>query len=258
MKSALPKRAELIRQTQQYLADAHSLIDKSLGEYKKSDDFNELYKTCLAVDTILRAMDSPTIKPNLHALRTISLRIPLLMAAGQSSIVKVELRRYMELTLWSVYFSHHPIEWQNFVGKRGIGFVRDPRKPISSAAHRELSAYMDYAMEYMEIEPSGVAVMALNKLEQDKRLLNAAVHAGEIARSPLQNVPVDPFLPKELRKTEALVKRVFGHSVLLLAAFDKDKFDSLPAGAKAYFDWLVGPTFQKKIRSGPFGVSSAV
>jgi hypothetical protein len=256
MKSVLPKRAELIKQTQQYLADANSLIDRSLGEYKKSEDFAELYKTCLAANTVLQAMDSPTFRPSLQSLRTISLRIPLLMAAGQSSIVKVELRRYLELALWSIYFTHHPVEWQNFVGKRGTGFVRDPRRPISAAAHKELSSYMDYAREYMEIEPSGIALKALDNLEQDKRLLNAAVHAGEIARSPLQNIPIDNFLPRELKKTSALTKRVFGHSLLILAAFDRERFDSLPAGAKAYFDWIVGPTFQKKIRSGPFGMIS--
>src|SRR5271170_3029244 len=115
MKSVLLKRAELTRQTQKYLTDAASIIKKSIGEYQKSEDFSELYKVCLAVDTVLHAMDSSGFKPPLQSLRTISLRIPLLMAAGQSSVIKVELRRYMELTLWSIYFSHHPIEWQNFV-----------------------------------------------------------------------------------------------------------------------------------------------
>jgi hypothetical protein len=177
------------------------------------------------------------------------------MGAGQSSILKVELRRFIELTLWAVYFTDHPVEWQNFSGKRGAGFSRDAHKPISFSAHRELAAYFDYAKEYMEAEPSGIALLSLSRLLADNRQLNAAVHAGEIARSPLRNPPIETFTAAEAEKIASLTKRVLGHAIVVLAAFHKDGFDALPAGAKAHFDWLVGPRIKRQVRSGPFGLA---
>jgi len=254
MKSLILAKADLTAEVEKYILDATTILERSFTFHQKSEEFRELYRTCLAVSGVLSEMNSARLKPGIKPLRSIALRIPLLAAAGQSSTIKVELRQFIELTLWTIYFTDHPVEWQNFVGRRGIGFSRDTRKPISFAAHRELTAYTDYALEYMEVEPSGVAVRAIKKIEQDKRELNSAVHAGHIARSPLLNVPVDRFDPREGKRLTGLVKRIFGHSVILLAAFDKRKFDRLPAGARAYFDWLIEPSFQKQIRSGPFGV----
>lgn len=258
MKSVLIRGSDLENQSKRYLADSGSLLTRSISSFKNSKDFYELYKICLASKAVLTELDSPRFKPALNSLHTISLRIPLLVAAGQSAVVKVELRRFVELTFWTIYFTNHPIEWQNFSGTRGTGFSRDTHRPITFAAHRELNAYMEYAREYMEAEPSGVALKALNMLEDDKNQLNSAVHAGEIARAPLLNVPVDPFSQKDLKRISALVKRILGHSIVLIAAFDKDKFDHLPAGPKAYFDWLIGASFQKKIRLGPFGLISVL
>jgi hypothetical protein len=168
--------------------------------------------------------------------------------------VKVELRRFVELTLWSLYFTHHPIEWQDFTGKTGSGFSKDPRKPISFAAHRELIAYFDYAKEYMEAEPSGIALGALSKLGADNRLLNAAVHAGEIARAPVKNPPIETLEIVETQKLARLAKRVMGHAIILLSAFNPEGFNRLPVAPRAHFEWLVGSETKRRINAGPFGV----
>lgn len=254
MKSILVKSTNLSDQVEKYLNDAVSLIGTNLSLHKKSASFEDLYKTCLATTSVLSAMNSRSHRPSLKGLASIALRVPLILAAGQSSITMVELRRYVEITLWVIYFSDHRVEWQNFKGLTGIGFARDPRLPITFAAHKDLNSYFEYAAEFMQTEPSGIALKALRLLQQDSRKLNSAVHAGEVARSPHRNPPFDPYSEKELRQDTALSKRVFRHCTLLLAAFDKRKFDRLPALPRAYFDWLVGAEFRKQIRSGPFGV----
>src|SRR6185437_6136044 len=133
---------------------------------------------------ILSALEDPRIKPELSAVQSVVRRIPVLVALGQRTVAIIETRRFLEVAIWSTYFTHHPIEWQHFSGKRGQGFVHDPRKPIATAAHRDLNSYMEYLREYMEAERSGEALVALRALESDKKILNAATHAGDVARQP--------------------------------------------------------------------------
>lgn len=256
MKAVLITTQGLAAASEKYLTDARSLLGKSIAAHRNTAEFRDLFKTCLAAEAVLQGLDSSALSPGLAPLRTIVLRIPLLAAAGQSSIVKVELRRYIEITFWVVYFSHHPIEWLHFSGKRGSGFSKDARKPIAFAASRDLNAFVEYAREYMEPEPSGIAARAISLLEQDKKVLNAAVHAGEIARAPSLNLPVDKPSPTESRKLAAMIKRIIGHSVLLLGGFNKNAFNGLAAGPRAYFDWVIPSAFRKDIRKGTFGMST--
>jgi len=203
---------------------------------------------------VLHALDDKRVKPNLKAMRSVALRIPLLVALGQVSVAVIELRRFLELSIWSIFFTHHPIEWEHFRGKKGVGFTRDLRKPIAYAAHRDLNSYIEYASEYMELEPSGFALKALAQLESDKRLLNSAVHAGDIARSPISNVPVDSLNEPALATFAKLQRRLFTHSIILAAAFNRGKFDVLTPEARAYWQWLLGVELQKKIRASDFGI----
>jgi hypothetical protein len=255
MKSILIKSPQLARQAEAYLTDAEFLIAANFKLHKQSQAFKDLYKSCLAITTVLKALDSPSRKPRLKGLTSIALRLPLLVAAGQSSVAKVELRRFVEISLWSLYFSDHPIEWQNFEGKRDGGFTTDPHLPISFAAHRELNSYFEYAAEFLKPEPSGVSRSALNLLQNDKRALNAAVHAGEIAKSAKRIPPLDDFSENRLKREAALATRVFRHCIILLAASDKGKFDRLPATPRAYFDWMVGNDLGRRIRAGIFGIA---
>jgi hypothetical protein len=221
---------------------------------KSSAAYREIYKCSLAVDVILDALSDPQIKPSLASMRSVAVRIPILVALAQTSVAVIELRRFLELCFWSLFFSHHPIEWQHFEGKRGKGFTRDATKPIATAAHRDLNTYMAYAREYMEAEPSGFATKALQALENDRKLLNSATHAGDIARSPGANVAMDVQQEKVLAKFAALQKRLFMHCVIVTAAFNRRGFDSMPPEARAQWEWLLTPDLRRQIRASDFGL----
>jgi hypothetical protein len=190
----------------------------------------------------------------LNPARSLSVRVPLLIGIGQSSVAETELRRFAELIFWTVFFSDHPVEWQNFSAKTGAGFSQDSRKPISYAAHRPLAFYLEYAVELMNPEPSGLGVKAVKGVEQAVKKLNAAVHAGHLARAQGKIPPHDDVSEKALQSFAKIQRLTFSNCILLFAAYRRSKFDRLNAVSRAYFDWLIGPKYKREIRKGPFGL----
>lgn len=253
MNSILPNAGAFKKQVQSYVADTRNIVETCITTAEASAPFTHIYKISLATHTILGSLSSSKLTPSLAAARAISVRIPLLVLIGQSSAALTELRRFLELTLWTIYFSDHPVEWKEFSGGTG-GFTRDTRAPIAYAARREVSYYLAYAKELMVLEPSGIASKALLELDGVRQALNSSVHAGRIARSAGRIPPYDSVADKDLEAFGKLQRTTFASCCVVLGAYRRSKFDKMTAVSRAYFDFLVGSTMRKEIRSGPFGL----
>ncbi len=106
----------------------------------------------------------------------------------------------------------------------------------------------------MESEPSGLGVAAVENIKQAVRT-NAAVHAGELART-VGDVPRhDDMTEDAMRNFSKIQRSTFANCVLLLAAYQRSKFDRLNAVSRAHFDWLIGARLRREVRKGPFGLS---
>lgn len=254
MSAITPDSAEIRQQTDKYLSDALTLIQSSLTTVKTSTAFSEIFHISLSTDVVLAALDTPKLRPRLVSARSIALRLPLLITAGQASVAIVELRRFVELLVWTIYFTDHPVEWNEFKTSTGGAFEADSKKPIAYAAHRGLSHYVGYVRELMSGEPSGLALRSIDALQEASHKLNAAVHAGGLATANKRTPPSDDVSEESLRKAAKLQRSVFGSCCLLLAAYRTPRFDMLNATGRAHFDWLVGATIRKQVRSGPFGL----
>jgi hypothetical protein len=252
--SFTPKAAQLADQINAYAASAESIVKASLAAAQGSTAFAEVYHISLSTDAVLRGLTNAKLQPRLVASRSIVLRIPFLVGMGQQSVAMVELRRFVELICWTVYFSDHPVEWQCFQQEPGGGFSQEGRKPISYAAHRELSYYVEYARELMQAEESGLAVEAVDGIKQASHQLNAAVHAGQLAHATVMKPPHEPISETGLRKFSAVQRQVFANCCVLLSAYCRPQFDGLNAAGRAHFDWLVGAKLRRKVRQGPFGL----
>jgi hypothetical protein len=180
----------------------------------------------------------------------------MLVGIGQQSVAMVELRRFIELICWTVYFSDHPVEWRSFEAKSVKGFSQDMRRPISYSAHRELAFYVEYALELMNPESSGLGIQAVDAIKQVSHELNAAVHAGQMAQATIRKPPHEDTSEAALRRFGGAQRRVFSNCCILLAAYCRPQFDRLNAAGRAHFDWLVGAKVRKRIRQGPFGLPS--
>lgn len=241
---------------EQYLKDTRLIIDESLAALRRSKAFRLIYKTSLAADAVLLKLSNNRMKPSLNTLRSIDLRIPLLVAIRQTSIARVELRRFIELCNWSIYFTDHSVEWTHFASEPKKGFQNNIENPISYCAHREASFYSNYVLERMKDEPSGIGHQAISSLKQISSELNAAVHPGDIAISTQKIPPVDDISEQMLMNFNKTQKTVFSNSCILIAAFNRKQFGKLPPMHRAYFDWLVGTKLKKNIRAGAFGLAS--
>lgn len=256
MSSLVVAGAKLTGHVKDYLSDVSDILEQCIRDSASTRAFAEIYKVSLSADVALKGLSSNQQKPGLSAARGIVLRIPLLVAVGQSSVAKGELRRLVELVLWTVYFSDHNVEWTEFASKSQSGFGRDKSKPIAYAAHRELKHYLEYSQELVESEPSGLAAKGVAQINDVVRALNAAVHAGELAKTRGVRPPHDRISEQDLRSFTRIHRKTLASVCVLLAAYKRRKFNRLTAVQRAYFDWLVGPQTSKEIRKGPFGLHS--
>ncbi len=248
------RRERLQNQVNDYVDDSSAMLSVCLAAARSSKSFREIYAVSLSADVVLKNLAVPSLRPRLAAARSIILRIPMLLSLGQPSLGAVELRRLVELTLWTVYFTDHPIEWRSFGGGSNAGFSQDARKPISYAAHRQLIHYFEYALELMDSEPSGLATNAIGVMKQLTHKLNASVHAGELAQSVKRIPPHEDVSDTVLQEFKRLQQPVFANCCLLLAAYRRREFDRFNASARVHFDWLVGAKLRQAVRQGPFGL----
>ncbi len=248
-------RQQLCKQVNDYVDDSAEMVSACLAAARSTKSFQEVYAISLSADVVLRNLAVPSLRPRLAAARSIILRVPMLVSLGQPSLGAVELRRLVELTLWTVYFTDHPIEWHSFGAGSNAGFSQDARKPISYAARRELIHYFEYARELMGSEPSGLARKAIDVMKQQTHDLNASVHAGELAQSVRRIPPHEEVSDTVLQRFKRLQQPVFANCCLLLAAYRRRKFDRFNATARAHFDWLVGSKLRRAVRQGPFGLA---
>lgn len=250
-----PKAQDALKQqVRQYLSDTKNIVNECLKTASSATQFSEAFRISLATKSVLSGLAAPNLRPSLSVAQTIVLRIPMLSAIGQGSIAQTEFRRFLELLFWTIYFTDHSTEWAEFQKAKSGGFSRDQHKPISFAANRELGYYVDYTAELMENDPSGLGSQSVAALKTVIHELNSNVHAGQIAKEQGKLVPYENPDPVYLSKFARLQRSVFSPSCVVLAAYKRQRFERLTAASRANFDWIVGPAFRRKIRSGPFGI----
>jgi len=253
MISPFPDKAALRKQAAAYVNDSKDILESCVTSAQSTKAFLDAYTLSLATHTVLGGLSSPQLTPKLSPARSIALRVPLLALIGQATAACTELRRFIELIAWTVYFTDHSVEWTEFQKGKG-GFERDRDKPIAYAAHRELSFYLSYANELMAEEPSSLAKSSVASLRGTTAKLNALIHAGWVAKEKGNSAPFDAADEQALRGFASLQSDTFAHGCVLLAAFRTRNFDKLDASSRAAFDNLVGKSLKRKIRSGPFGL----
>ncbi|MGA2102679.1 MAG: hypothetical protein ABSG34_16345, partial [Candidatus Sulfotelmatobacter sp.] len=212
----LPSAAAVGAQVAAYLTDVEKHTLACVKEVAKRSAFGQIYQTALAAHAVLGNISTSALTPRLSPARSIAVRIPLLVSVGQSSVATGELRRFVELILWTIYFTDHPVEWRKFLENKTKGFSQDQRKPIAHAAHRQLNSYLEYAEELMAEDPSGLGSESVKGIRQAVWELNAAIHAGRIARESRSIPPHDDISDKALRTFLKIERATFSNCCVLL------------------------------------------
>src|SRR5690349_17988086 len=131
MSSILPHSDQLKEDALAYLRDAQSVYIECIGRVSGTAEYRKVFKYCMATDAVLSKLSTSRERPRLSSARGLIQRVPLLVAGGQLPSAQGELRRFIEIIFWSVYFSDHPIEWRLFEKNPSQGHVRETSNPIA-------------------------------------------------------------------------------------------------------------------------------
>lgn len=254
MAGPLPHSKQIECMANAFLSDFRQEVGAAESLLKKSAGFQNIFRTSLATDAILSKILKARNGPPAGPARAIVSRVPVMVCARQVGPCRVELRRFIELIIWHVYFEDHAVEWKRFEGDPRRGFVREMDDPIDFCAHRELTFYLNYAKSRMADEPSQIAARAVDQLRKEQSILNADVHPTGIVGHGITKFPLDAIGEVELKSLNNTQRSVFGNACILLAARHMPQFNRLGAMHRAHFDWLIGSKTAKEIRSGPFGL----
>ena len=255
MAKILPHNARIRSDVSSYLREVADIVSECTQELHDAAEYRNIYKTCLATDSVLRKL-SHRETPRLAVARGLIQRVPFLVAAGQLPSVRYELRRFVEVVLWCIYFSDHAVEWKTFQENPTKRFVKDISQPIVFCAFRERAFFSNYAAELFKNEPSGIALEAARELSRRCNELNAEVHPQKIATAGGLRPAWDRLTDAELAATAKVHRSVCSACCVMLAAYLKQRFNRLPPVHRAWFDWLIGSGRAKKTRSGRFGLDS--
>lgn len=249
-----PHSAAIQSDLETFLSESSSSIAHFELELRTSAAFKSIFKATLAVDCVLAKMSSSKMNPRLTVARAAIRRIPTLLSVGQVVPVYGELRRFLELVGWTIYFSSHEVEWQTFEREPTASRTNDLSKPIAYCAFRDRLFFSNYAIELLEQEPSGIAQERAQELSRHFLALNPYVHATSLATAVSLRPSVDSIEEDSLRSLSTLHKKIASDSLIVLAAVFADRFSKLPPMHRGWFDWLIGSGKSKRIRSGPFGL----
>jgi hypothetical protein len=252
--SALPHNAQIRADVVEYLAEVRDLVRDLTVDCETTSEYRNIYKNCLAADSVLQKLASSRAVPKLTVARGLIQRVPLLIASGQLPASCNELRRFMEIVLWCIYFTDHRIEWTAFARNPSRGFEKDLTTPITFCAFRERTFYSNYAQELFATEESGTALEAAREISRVYGQLNAKVHAAHVATMTRKKPAWDATNRHELSEFAITLNDVAANSCIMLSAFFKSRFDKLPPVHRAWFDWLVGSSRAKLIRAANFGI----
>ena len=255
MAKILPHNAQIRSDVSSYLCEVSEVVSECSRKLQESGEYRNIYKTSLATDSVLSKL-SYRETPRLAGARGLVQRVPFLIATGQLGGARSELRRFLEIVLWGIYFSDHPVEWKAFQENPKQGFGKDISQPIAYCAFRERAFFSNYVAELFKNEPSGIALEATRELSITCNELNAEVHPQKIATArglrPAWDRPTDA----ELAATAKVHRSVCSACCIMLAAYLNQRFDRLPPTHRAWFDWLIGSGKAKRIRSGRFGLDA--
>ncbi len=255
MSRPLSHSSVVVRQVHDFLTELEEVLGGDIALLKSSSGYRSVFKTSLATYSVLVEFSRREVLPFLKGAAGVARRVPLLLACRQVSLSYVELRRFVELAVWYVYFKEHPVEWEEFAENPSRGFLRDVDKPVSYCAHREIAWYLAYTRERFKNESSGLAVSAVNALSKHYAELSAQVHAasGTLPRLTLAE-PFDKVDQEQLSRFRKSQKAVFANGALLVAALKPKRLGKLGANERSWFDWLIGKRDSRRLRGGPFGL----
>jgi hypothetical protein len=213
-----------------------------------------IFKVCTAGFASLVALAQESLL--LRGAAGIARRCALLASIRQVSLIRVELRRLIECSVWDIYFCDHPTEYAEFRRQAGKSIIDDPKRPIASAACAPTRRFFAYAQERFDSDRSGLGRAAADAMYAAYGTLSAEVHASQGLLHPDASLALafDRYDGKVAAALEKDIRTVITSVVTAGAAIDPRRLSALDGIERGWFDWLVGTSTARTIRGGTFGI----
>lgn len=254
-----------------FLEDLRVTCVGNINSAFKDSDARGVFNTTYSASSILKecANNDTSALPLLHAASGICRRCATLLVLKQISLVRVELRRFIECIFLYIYFLDHPLEWQVFCLDPSKSRTFDKDSPLSTTANALPSTYRAYAKELIEtaerqnvrgkpqkIKWKNEGSKALGNLSNLYSNLSKEVHAGMGSVHPSGSLALtqDHYTKKIAAKIREELHLTLSSGVYSVIAANPKLLSSLGSSSRKSFDQLIGNDLKKTLSDQTFGV----
>ena len=252
MAKGIPHSAEVHANLKSYLSDADNISTALLTKISTDAEYVGIFKNSIAAYSVLVKLSRRNRVNLLNTAASIVRRCPFLIAFGQLSLARIELRRFLESVSRYPYFSEHPIEWNRVLSDSELGTVKDDSDPIAWCAARDQRWYVNYIKvrfpDKSELIKSSIEVYSRLYKEMSSHVHVTKETATRLRISEVIETPTSAEL-KQFRESQ---RAMYKAGLITALAVKPAALNKLPAVERAWFDWLLGVGDSKLVAGGLF------
>lgn len=253
----IPHSSEIRKHHAEFVGELKITTASFLDRANADSDLLSAFKLATAFYCVVQTFGKAGNSKLLDAAAGLARRSAVLMSIRQTSLVKVELRRLVECTVWFAYFVDHPVEYEEFERNPSRGWSDDrDRGPIETVACSQIGFFLRYAQERVGKGKPLEAAKAPERLRVEYGNLSRDVHGalGALNRNATFSQAHDPYDGAVAADLCGAVDRVLTDALLTIAMLRPEWIGKLPATERGWFDWLIGSENAKAVRGGSFGL----
>jgi hypothetical protein len=252
MAKGLPHSSEIHANLKSYLQDAEKLSSNLVATISQEPEFTGVFRNAIAAYSVLTKFSRGNQVSLLTTAASVVRRCPYLLAFGQISLARIELRRFLESVSRYPYFYEHPVEWQRVLSDPEVGTLKDDSDPIGWCAARDQKWYVNYIRVRFP-DKSGLISSSLEVYNRLYRDMSSHVHVTKesAVKFRIADVVEEPA-PTELRKFRESQRMVYAAGLITSLAVKPSMLNKLTAVERSWLDWLLGSANSKAIAGGSF------
>jgi len=252
MAKGIPHSALLQANLKAYLSEAIKGANRVSRRLSSETEYVGVFRNSIAAYSVLAKLSRGSRVSLLNTAASTVRRCPLLLAFGQISLARMELRRFLESASRFPYFLEHPVEWHRVLSDPEVGTARDDSDPIGWCAAREQRWYVNYIKERFP-DSSGLIKWSVETYLRLYKDMSTDIHVTKDASLRLQIADaIELPASKEIKQFRESQRAAYKAGLLTALAVKPKTLNRLTAIERAWFDWILGATDSKLVSGGLF------
>ena len=252
MEKGIPHSALVQANLMSYLDDARKGTNKVSRKLSSQSEFVGVFRNSIAAYSVLTKFSRGSRVSLLNTAASTVRRCPLLVAFGQISLARMEVRRFVESVSRFPYFLEHPVEWNRVLSDPEVGTARDDSDPIGWCAARDQRWYVNY-IKVRFPDKSGLIKASIDAYLRLYKEMSTDIHVTKDASQNLQIADaIEIPKPTELKEFRESQRAAYKAGLITALAANPKQLNKLTAIERSWFDWLLGAIDSKSVSGGTF------